>query len=317
MPNVKYLAFGTPNTKKSFLWGVLNPINFDTREQFYSIFGTIQTDVLKKIFISSLFFYYFSFFSLSLFSSFFLCLFLISSYHSLSPFLLLSSTIPALVTNSRPDSAFNTCSSLRQYSEEGGGGGGDWMVGDSRAAKHGNEKMSPKERAPKRVVIMVFLVQLIELLWMVVVVKLERSGDRGFGVSDWDGDDGGSVGKEFERARTLIFWLRRVKWEWGWLRNRIWQSEARRTLLANLKLCLQIWSFARLMAVADLCLSSSIALAADGWLSLVIDWSIGLGFCWRFWVFILFYFIYYLFIYLNFVQVFGFGICWRIRWLWL
>ena len=67
MPNVKYLAFGTPNTKKSFSCGVLNPINFDTREQFYSIFGTIQTNVLKKIFISSLFFYYFSFFSLLLF----------------------------------------------------------------------------------------------------------------------------------------------------------------------------------------------------------------------------------------------------------
>ena len=35
-------------------------------------------------------------------------------------------------------------------------------------------------------------------------------------------------------------------------------------------------------------------LAVDGWLSLVIDWSIGLGFCWRFWVFI------YLFIYWGF-----------------
>ena len=35
-------------------------------------------------------------------------------------------------------------------------------------------------------------------------------------------------------------------------------------------------------------------LAADGWLSLVIDWSIGLGFCWRFWVF------FYLFIYWGF-----------------
>ena len=90
MPNVKYVVFGTPNTKKSFLWGVLNPINFDTREQFYSIFGTIQTDVLKKIFISSLFFYYFSFFSLLLFL-------LSSSVYSLSLitpcslFLLLSS----------------------------------------------------------------------------------------------------------------------------------------------------------------------------------------------------------------------------------
>ena len=89
------------------------------------------------------------------------------------------------------------------------------MVGDSSATKHGEEKTSPKERVPERAVIIVFLVQLIELLWMVVVVKLERSADRGFGVSDWDGDDGGSVGKEFERARTLIFWLRRVKCEQG------------------------------------------------------------------------------------------------------
>ena len=93
------------------------------------------------------------------------------------------------------------------------------MVGDSSATKHGEEKTSLKERVPEKAVIMVFLVQLIELLWMVVVVvvvvKLERSGDRGFGVSDWDGNDGGSVGKEFERARTLIFWLRRVKCEQG------------------------------------------------------------------------------------------------------
>lgn len=92
------------------------------------------------------------------------------------------------------------------------------MVGDSSATEHGGEKTSPKERAPERAVIMVFLVQLIELLWM-VVVKLERSGDGGFGVSDWDwdwdGDNCGSVGKEFERARTLIFWLRRVKCERG------------------------------------------------------------------------------------------------------
>ena len=123
-----------------------------------------------------------------------------------------SSTIPALVTSSGPDSAFNTCSSSRQYSEEGGG---DWIVGDSSATEHGGEKTSPQERAPERAVIMVFLVQLIELLWM-VVVKLERSGDRGFGVSDFDWDgDGGSVGKEFERARTLIFWFRRVESERG------------------------------------------------------------------------------------------------------
>ena len=91
-------------------------------------------------------------------------------------------------------------------------------MGDSSATEHGGEKTSPQERAPERAVIMVFLVQLIELLWMVVVVvvKLERSGDRGFGVSDFDWDgDGGSVGKEFERARTLIFLLRRVKCERG------------------------------------------------------------------------------------------------------
>ena len=79
------------------------------------------------------------------------------------------------------------------------------MEGDSSAKEHGEEKTSPKERAPERAMIMVFLVQLIELLWMVVVVKLERSGDRGFGVSDWDGDNGGSVGKEFKSAETLIF----------------------------------------------------------------------------------------------------------------
>ena len=104
----------------------------------------------------------------------------------------------------------------------------------------------------------------------------------------------------------------------------IW-SRARRLKLANLKFCSPIWSSARPRAVADLCLSSSTvadlcsssstvailyslsstALATDGWLSLVIDWSVRLGFCWRFWVF---FFV---------VEVFGFGICWRIRWLWL
>ena len=86
--------------------------------------------------------------------------------------------------------------------------------------------------------------------------------------------------------------------------------------LANLKFCSPIWSSTRPGVVVDLCSSSSTALATDlaidGWLSLVIDWSIGLGFCWRFWVFFFF-----------FVEVFGFGICWRIRccgcslWRWL
>ena len=85
----------------------------------------------------------------------------------------------------------------------------------------------------------------------------------------------------------------------------IW-SRARRLKLANLKLCSSIWSSARPGAVADLCSSLSTALIANGWLSLVIDWFVRLGFCWRFWVFFFF-----------LVEVFGFGICWRIRWLWL
>ena len=76
-----------------------------------------------------------------------------------------------------------------------------------------------------------------------------------------------------------------------------------------------IWTSTRPGVVADLCSSSSTALiadlAADGWLSLVIDWSVGLGFCWRFWIFFFL------------VEVFGFGICWRIQfcgcslWQWL
>ena len=94
MPNVNYLAFGTSNIKKLFSWGILNLINFDTREQYCSVFGTVQTDVLKKkftfLFISSLCFYYFSFFPLLLFSSFFLLL-LLSIVTPSSLFLLLSS----------------------------------------------------------------------------------------------------------------------------------------------------------------------------------------------------------------------------------
>ena len=71
----------------------------------------------------------------------------------------------------------------------------------------------------------------------------------------------------------------------------IW-SRAHRLKLANLKFCSPIWSSTRPGVVVDLCSSSSTALATDlaidGWLSLVIDWSIGLGFCWRFWVFFFF-----------------------------
>ena len=58
-------------------------------------------------------------------------------------------------------------------------------------------------------------------------------------------------------------------------------------------------------------------LAIDGWLSLVIDWSIGLGFCWRFWVFI------YLLRFLDLKFVGGFSNCgcslwrWLLLWWWL
>ena len=75
-----------PNTKKPFLWGVLNHINFDTREQYHSIFETVRTNVLKKkkfIHILSFFITFLS--SLLLFSSFFFHQFLISC-HSLFPF---------------------------------------------------------------------------------------------------------------------------------------------------------------------------------------------------------------------------------------
>ena len=56
-------------------------------------------------------------------------------------------------------------------------------------------------------------------------------------------------------------------------------------LLADLKLCLPRGNCRSLLVILQ-------ALTADGWLSLVIDWSVGLGFCWRFWVFILFYFLF-------------------------
>lgn len=65
--------------------------------------------------------------------------------------------------------------------------------------EQGDEKRRPKERAPERAKVRDFFAQLVILLW-VVVTKLQRIG--GFGVSD---GDGGSVGKEFERAKTLIF----------------------------------------------------------------------------------------------------------------
>lgn len=64
--------------------------------------------------------------------------------------------------------------------------------------EQGDEKRRPKERAPDRAKVRDFLAQLAILLW--VVQKLQRIGV--FGVSY---EDDGSVGKEFERAKTLIF----------------------------------------------------------------------------------------------------------------
>jgi hypothetical protein len=64
--------------------------------------------------------------------------------------------------------------------------------------EQGDEKRRPKERAPERDKVRDFLAQLAILLS--VVMKLQRIG--GFGISD---EDDGSVGKEFERAKTLIF----------------------------------------------------------------------------------------------------------------
>ena len=63
--------------------------------------------------------------------------------------------------------------------------------------------------------------------------------------------------------------------------------------------------------------SSSTALVTDGWLNLVIDWSIGLGFCWRFWFF--FFSLLLRFLDLEFVGVSGDCSCnlwqWLFQWL--
>ena len=88
----------------------------------------------------------------------------------------------------------------------------------------------------------------------------------------------------------------------------IW-SIACRLKLANLNLCSPIWSSACLGAIADLCSSSSkLSPPMVGWVWSLID-LLGWGFVEDFEF--LFYFIFY------FVEVFWFGICWRIRWLWL
>ena len=48
MPNAKYLAFGTPNTKNHLTVGVLNDKTFGTSEQYRSKFGTIRTQMPNR-----------------------------------------------------------------------------------------------------------------------------------------------------------------------------------------------------------------------------------------------------------------------------
>ena len=45
VPNAKYLAFDTPNTKKHLIAGVLNAKTFGTSEQYRSKFGTVRTQM--------------------------------------------------------------------------------------------------------------------------------------------------------------------------------------------------------------------------------------------------------------------------------
>ena len=45
MSNAKYLAFGTPNTKKHLPTGVVNAKTFGTSEQYRSKYGTIWTQM--------------------------------------------------------------------------------------------------------------------------------------------------------------------------------------------------------------------------------------------------------------------------------
>ena len=219
MPNVKYLAFGTSNIKKLFSWGILNLINFDTREQYCSVFGTVQTDVLKN---KNLLFYSFP---LSAFITFLSSLFYF--------FLLSSSFCSYLLSLPLPFFFFF----LLQHLHSG-----------------------------FRFFFFFFFLSLSLFLSFPVMKK-----------------------------KAIPIW-----------------SRARRLKLANLNLYSLIWSSARLGAVADLCSSSSTALIADGWLSLVIDWSVGLRFCWRFWVF---FFFWLRFLDLEFIE--GFGDCGCSLWRWL
>ena len=50
VPNAKYLAFGTSNTKNRASWGVLNVSKFWDMLQYRSTFGTVWTCVKKKIY---------------------------------------------------------------------------------------------------------------------------------------------------------------------------------------------------------------------------------------------------------------------------
>ena len=47
VPNAKYLAFGTPNTKKYLSCDILNVKIFDIDEQCTLKYGNVWTDVVK------------------------------------------------------------------------------------------------------------------------------------------------------------------------------------------------------------------------------------------------------------------------------
>ena len=47
MSNVKYMTFGTLNTKKHLPWDVLNVKIFDIDKQYILKYGNVWTDVVK------------------------------------------------------------------------------------------------------------------------------------------------------------------------------------------------------------------------------------------------------------------------------
>ena len=46
MSNVKYLAFDTPNTKKSLLLGIINAKIFDSSEQYNLKYESVRTEMV-------------------------------------------------------------------------------------------------------------------------------------------------------------------------------------------------------------------------------------------------------------------------------